>query len=142
LYGGGSLKQLGKGRLETRNAALINMLELLSITENRYSGIPTIIREMEMAGLPKPKFDVKRGDFVVTLMNNIYPASHEIDKTDLPAAILLFCKTARSRKELVEFTGKSQYYPCQQSFSPFWHLANCNIPYQRNPRVQNRNLFL
>lgn len=61
LYGGGSLKQLGKGRPETRNAALANMLELLHVTENRYSGIPTIFREMETAGLPEPKFEIRRG---------------------------------------------------------------------------------
>ena len=118
LYGGSSLKQLGKGRFETRNAALANMLELLNVTENRYSGIPTIIREMEKAGLPEARFEVKRGDFEVTLRNNIYPASDEIDKTNLPAAILIFCKTPRSRKELVAFTGKSQYYTMSAIIQP------------------------
>ena len=118
LYFGNSLKQLGKGRPETRNAALANMLELLNVTENRYSGIPTIIREMEKAGLPKAKFEVKRGDFEVTLKNNIYPAFDEIDKTNLPAAILIFCKTPRSRKELVAFTGKSQYYTMSAIIQP------------------------
>ena len=35
LYGGGSLSMLGRGRPETRNSALINILELLNVTENR-----------------------------------------------------------------------------------------------------------
>ncbi|MBR5070722.1 MAG: putative DNA binding domain-containing protein, partial [Oscillospiraceae bacterium] len=56
LYGGGSVSQLGKGRPETRNAALANMLELLRVTENRYSGIPTIMKAFEEAGLPRPEF--------------------------------------------------------------------------------------
>ena len=42
LYGKISIDALGKVRPETRNAALANMLELLNITENRYSGIPTM----------------------------------------------------------------------------------------------------
>ena len=37
LYGKISIDALGKVRPETRNAALANMLELLNITENRYS---------------------------------------------------------------------------------------------------------
>ena len=134
LYGGGSLKQLGKGRLETRNAALINMLELLSITENRYSGIPTIIRELQMAGLPEPKFEIKRGDFIVTLKNNIYPSSLEIDKTDLPAAILLFCKTPRTRKELVEFTGKSQYYTMSAIIQPLLESGKLQYTLPEKPK--------
>ena len=118
LYGGGSLNQLGKGRPETRNAALANMLELLRVTENRYSGIPTILREFESAGLPEPKFDVKRGDFEVTFENDIMIPADEIDKSDILAAILLFCKTPRTRRELVEFTGKSQYYTMSTFVQP------------------------
>lgn len=42
LYGKITIDALGKVRPETRNAALANILELLHITENRYSGIPTM----------------------------------------------------------------------------------------------------
>ncbi len=94
------------------------MLELLHVTENRYSGIPTIMREMENAGLPEPGFDVKRGDFEVTLWNNIYISSEEIDKTDIRSAVLIFCKIPRSRKELVEFTEKSQFYTMSSIIQP------------------------
>ncbi|MBQ7503116.1 putative DNA binding domain-containing protein [bacterium] len=134
LYGGGSLKQLGKGRPETRNAALANMLELLNVTENRYSGISTVIREMEKAGLPKPRFDIKRGDFEVTLRNNIYFSSDEIDKTDLSAAILLFCKTPRSRKELVDFTGKSQYYTMSAIIQPLLTAGKLQLTVPEKPK--------
>ena len=69
LYGGGSVRELGKGRPETRNAALANILELLRITENRYSGIPTMIRAFAEAKLPKPEFSDLRGIFKVTFRN-------------------------------------------------------------------------
>lgn len=48
LYGKISIDALGKVRPETRNAALANMLELLNITENRYSGIPTMRKDLLM----------------------------------------------------------------------------------------------
>lgn len=111
LYGGGSLQQLGKGRPETRNAALANMLEILHVTENRYSGIPTILRELEKAGLPEPVFEVRHGDFIVTFRNQFIVDSRTTNgHRNLSEALLAFCKTPRSRKELMEFTGKSQYY--------------------------------
>ena len=137
LYGGGSLKQLGKGRPETRNAALANMLELLHVTENRYSGIPTIIREMETAGLPEPVFEVKRGDFIVTLKNNMYDPADEIDRTDLTAALLLFCRTPRTRKEVTEFVGKSRYYVMSTFIQPM--IAAGKLAYTIPDKPQSPN---
>ena len=134
LYGGGSIKQLGKGRPETRNAALANMLELLNVTENRYSGIPTILKEFENAGLPAPRFDVRRGDFEVTFWNNIFNPAEELDKTDLPKAILQFCKIPRSRKELVEFTGKSQYYTMSSIIQPLIETGRLRFTLPEKPK--------
>ena len=110
LYGGGSVNQLGKGRPETRNPVLANMLEVLRVTENRYSGIPTIYRELQKAGLPEPEFEIRRGSFTITFRNHSDPSGDEIDKKDLPAAVLVFCRTPRTREELIAFTGKSRYY--------------------------------
>lgn len=47
LYGRMSINELGKIHPETRNPILTNMLEILHITENRYSGVPTIYRELK-----------------------------------------------------------------------------------------------
>ena len=52
LYGGEDVQQLGKGRPETRNPALANILELLRVSEHRYSGIPTMFLEFKEAELP------------------------------------------------------------------------------------------
>ena len=62
LYGKITIDSLGKVRPETRNAALANILELLRITENRYSGIPTIRTAFREAGLPAPVFSVCMGN--------------------------------------------------------------------------------
>lgn len=118
LYGSTPVEALGHVRTETRNVALVNILEVLKVTENRYSGIPTMFKELNDAGLPEPKFEVKRGEFIVTFRNNIFRSEDSIDKRDMQAAILEFCKVPRSRQELVEFTGKSRYYTMSAIVQP------------------------
>ena len=105
LYGKLNIDALGKVHPETRNAALANMLELLNITENRYSGIPTMRREFLKAGLPTPVFSVNHGEFKV-IMKNRYMS----DSDSVVDSILEFCATPRSRTELVDFVGKSRNY--------------------------------
>ena len=140
LYGGGSVKQLGKGRPETRNAALANMLEVLKITENRYSGILTIRKELAMAGLPEPEFTVQRGDFEVTFRNDVFVTADEIGKASLPEAILQFCRRPRSRKELVAFTGKSQYYTMSAIVQPLLDAGKLKYTLPDKPKSP-RQLF-
>ena len=100
LYGKISIDALGKVHPETRNAALANMLELLRITENRYSGIPTMRSEFIQAGLPVPIFSVVHGEFKVVMKNDCYKENTTSEK-----AILDFCSIPRSRAELIEFTA-------------------------------------
>ena len=118
LYGKITIDSLGKVRPETRNAALANMLELLKITENRYSGIPTIRRECKEAGLPAPVFSVLHGEFKVVFKNNIFKEEAIIDKTNMSEAILTFCEEPRSRSELIEFTGMSRFYTMSALVQP------------------------
>ena len=118
LFGNVPVELLGKIRAETRNAVLINILELLNITENRYSGIPTMRIECQKYGLPEPEFQVKRGEFIVTFRNNIYNVQKTIDKADIKKALLDFCKIPRSREELTVFTGKSKYYTMSKLLKP------------------------
>ena len=118
LYGGGSVEQLGKGRPETRNPVLANMMELLKISENRYSGIPTIRREFRAADLPDPGFDVTRGVFSVTFQNGTGIPEEEIDRRDIYMAVVQYCSTPRSRAEITSFTGKSRYYTMSAIVQP------------------------
>ena len=63
LYGRLTIDDLGKVHSDIRNPFIASILEVLEITENRYSGIPTIYAEMEKAGLMAPKFENERGTF-------------------------------------------------------------------------------
>ena len=67
LYGRITIDQLGKIQPDTRNPVLASALETLGITENRYSGIPTIRMEMEKYNLRQPEFLDERGSFIVKL---------------------------------------------------------------------------
>lgn len=113
LYGKISIDALGKVRPETRNAALANMLELLKVTENRYSGIPTMRTEFLNAGLPIPVFSAVHGEFKVIMKNGYYS-----ENEDLSDMLVEFCKVPRSRAELISFTGKSRTYTMAQIIQP------------------------
>ena len=105
LYGKISIDALGKVRPETRNAALANMLELLNITENRYSGIPTMRKEFANAGLPTPIFSVVHGEFKVVMKNGLFEKKGSNEES-----LLDFCSTPRTRAEIVAFVQKTMLW--------------------------------
>lgn len=96
LYGRIRVDQLGKLRPDTRNPALATAMEVLRVSENRYSGIPTIRLEMARANQPEPVFEDMRGSFVVRL----YKRRQEASLTERERSILAFCQTPRTRAEL------------------------------------------
>lgn len=115
LYGRIRVDQLGKVQPDTRNPALATAMEVLRLTENRYSGIPTIRREMARAGQPPPVFEDARGSFTVRLYRHV-------DRPQLSAqeeSILRFCQTPRSRAELADHLGiKSVSYAIRSHVRP------------------------
>lgn len=134
LYGVGSVKDLGKSRPETRNAALANMLELLKVTENRYSGIPTILREIRNAGLPDPVFEDARGVFRVIFRNGIGMQEDEIDKTDIYRAVVQYCTVPRTREELTGFAEKSRYYTMSAIVQPLLEQGKLRMTIPDKPK--------
>ena len=107
LYGRIKIDQLGKVQPDTRNPIIATELEVLKVTENRYSGIPTIRRAMQEYGLPQPEFLEERGSFIVKLYKygeNILSIQNENSKNN---ELVLFCKIPRTRTEICEFLGLS-----------------------------------
>lgn len=134
LYGKITIDSLGKVRPETRNAALANMLELLDVTENRYSGIPTIRTEFRNAGLPAPIFSVRHGEFSVTFKNNIYQAEATKRQGNMRDDILFFCDVPRTRAELIEFTGMSRYYTMSAIVQPLIDAGDLKLTIPEKPK--------
>lgn len=129
LYGKITIDALGKVRPETRNAALANMLELLKITENRYSGIPTMRSEFKNAGLPAPLFSVAHGEFKVVMKNGMFEENMPV--TD---ALAEFCSTPRTREELVSFVGKSKNYVMSHIVNPLVENGTLKLTLPDKPK--------
>ncbi len=116
LYGRLTLDTLGKVQPDTRNPVLATALEAMKITENRYSGIPTIRREFKEWGLPEPEFRNERGMFSVCLRKIV---DNDYDSSDIAELILKFCRTPRTRKEIAEFLKfKSETYVINKYVKP------------------------
>lgn len=104
LYGRMTLDRLGKVSADTRNPFIANALEIMGETENRYSGIPTVINAMKEAELPSPKFEDEMGIFRATLYNKV---TTEAILDDIESEIIDFCKTPKSRSEIEKlFEGR------------------------------------
>ena len=69
IYGRFRVDQLGKLQPDTRNSVLAAALEMLGVTENRYSRIPTMRRELREYGLREPEFTDNRNEFRVCFYN-------------------------------------------------------------------------
>ena len=65
LYGRITVDDLGKAAADTRNPYIAGALEVMIQTENRFSGIPTVIAELKKADMPAPVFIDRRGVFKV-----------------------------------------------------------------------------
>lgn len=137
LYGRLTIDTLGNAQPDTRNPVLATALEVMEITENRYSGIPTIRREMREHKLSAPEFLNARGEFKVILYNH---CNEQIDADDKTAAILEFCHTPRSRQEISEFLGvTSTTYAIKRYVQPLIDegrikLSNPNAPGSRSQK--------
>lgn len=122
LYGRIRLDQLGHVQPDTRNPVLAVAMEVLHQTENRYSGIPTMKRELAAFGLPEPEFSIERDNFVVRFRKvqeaALSGSSAMTDKTvmlphieTIEERILLYCAEPRSRQEIADYLGlRSAYY--------------------------------
>lgn len=133
LYGKITIDALGKVRPETRNAELANILELLKITENRYSGIPTMRNEFSKAGLPAPIFSVLHGEFKVVMKNGLY-----FDSANINESLIDFCSTPRTRTEIVDFIGKSKNHVMSHILKPLIDSGDIRMLNPDKPKSQNQ----
>lgn len=141
LYGRMTVEDLGKARPDLRNPALATMSEFLLKTENRYSGIPTIRREMKEAGLPQPVFINQRNEFIVILYNNQCSDLEEKSETQKASAkdILEFCKEPRTRQEIADYLGiGTVFYVMKHYVQPLVNSKKLGLTIPDKPRSRNQ----
>ncbi len=144
LYGRMTVEQLGHARPDLRNPALATMAEFLLKTENRYSGIPTMRREMAEAGLPEPQFENRRNEFVVTFYNHqaSADANERAGSQGQGDDLLQFCQTPRSRKEIAAYLGiGTVYYAMQRYVQPLLDEGKLEMEMPDNPHSRNQRYF-
>ena len=131
IYGTLPMDRLGSIPPETRNPTLSDILEVLGISENRGSGIPTIRSEFKKANLVDPEFYSERGEFKVIFRSYV-------KENNSAKGIIEFCKTPRSRNELEEFTGLDRTALYYSVLKPFLEegLLKMTIPEKPKSKFQ------
>lgn len=135
IYGSSTVADLGKSRMETRNMILADIAEVLEITENRYSGIPTIRNEMRNNNLPDPVFESRRGEFKIVLYNSFQM------NDDAEESILNFCSIPRTKDEIVKFVGKSRNYVISRFISPLVDSGKLKLTIPDKPQSPHQMYF-
>lgn len=139
LYGRMTVEELGRARPDLRNPVLATMSEFLLKTENRYSGIPTIYREMKEYGLPKPVFENRRNEFVVTLYNQ---KKKEQDLGE-EQSIVEFCKEPKSRQEIADFLGiKTISYAMKNFIQPLLDANELKMTIPEKPKSRLQKYYV
>lgn len=134
IYGRIKIDQLGKVQPDTRNPVLASELEVLKITENRYSGIPTIRRTMEEYNLREPEFSEERGSFVVKLYKHEVDTKNDVD-SEVNDDLILFCRTPRTRKEICDYLGlNSVTYAIQTHVMPLVEAGKIKMTIPDKPK--------
>lgn len=134
IYGRMRVDQLGKVQPDTRNPVLASALEVMHITENRYSGIPTIRMEMDRYQLEQPEFVDERGSFIVRLYNKTKEKTEAIH-TEEAMDLILFCRTPRTRKEICEYLGLSSVtYAIQKHVLPLVEAGQLKMSLPDKPK--------
>ena len=108
------------------------------MTENRYSGIPTIQRELAEAHMPPAEFAVNHEDFIVRFRNNIYNQPLAVkeavgaayggsrrkkspEKIKAEEQLLAFCQQPRSSQEIADLYGTSRENIMARFVTPMIH---------------------
>lgn len=139
LYGRITLDELGKVSADTRNPYIAGALEIMIDTENRFSGIPTILSELKKAGMPAPVFIDRRGVFKVIF----YKRGENQDKTaDFETELLSYCSTPRSREELAEKFGfESPTYFIKTYISPLLDKGKIKMMIPDKPKSKFQKYY-
>ena len=142
LYGRLTIDKLGKVQPDTRNPVLARAMETLGKTENRYSGIPTMILEMRKAGMREPVFENLRNEFAVTFYNSINNEMDRNEQQTVEKDILTFCKEPKTRTEIAEYLGLTTVaYAMQSYIKPLVDQGELLLTIPEHPRSKNQKYY-
>lgn len=147
LYGRISINELGYVQGTTRNPVLATAAETLGITENRYSGIPTIRKCMEAAGKPQPEFIDKGAEFLAILRIGTQAIAESKNGTkelgsktinERTQQVVVYCSTPRSRREIALYLGVGEEYAMRRYINPLLNSGKLMRTVPDKPRNKNQ----
>ena len=146
LYGRMTVEQLGVAKPDLRNPALAIMAETLTDAENRYSGIPTMRKEMAEFRLPEPVFENRRNEFVVTFYNsNENEPINSVETNNscsIEDSILSFCKEPKTRAEIAAYLGKKTvFYITNRYIMPLVKKGMLQRTIPDKPKSRNQRYY-
>ena len=153
LYGTNKMEKLGTSTImETRNPTIIRLLEeKSSVIENRHTGIPTMIREMEENDLPKPEFYNERDSFRVVFRKSLneqpiglseneskYISTQPLMIDEYKNIVLDFCSVPRTAKEIRNHLNiQSRRYVSINILQPL--IKEGKLSYTNLKNIKDRN---
>ena len=138
LYGRMTINELGKTIADTRNPFIAKAMEIIGETENRFSGIPIIRRQMSEFRLPAPVFESRRGSFKVTMFNGQETSESKNDNS-LSRQILDYCSVWRTRADLKEHFGQlTSSYLMSYFVNPLVAQGKIALRFPEKPRSKKQ----
>ena len=136
IFGNEPIENLGRVNINTRNEALANAMEILGITENRYSGIPRIRQLFEEEKLRMPVFKVENGEFIVILYNSREKKDNfkRSKRKDLETKIIEYCIKPRTRQEIVDYMDLSYFYVINELLKGLIEKGKIKMTIPEKPR--------
>ena len=132
LYGRMTINELGKTIADTRNPFIAKAMEIIGETENRFSGIPIIRRQMSEFRLPAPVFESRRGSFK-------QETSESKNDNSLSRQILDYCSVWRTRADLKEHFGQlTSSYLMSYFVNPLVAQGKIALRFPEKPRSKKQ----
>ena len=138
LYGRMTINELGKTIADTRNPFIAKAMEIIGETENRFSGIPIIRRQMSEFRLPASVFESRRRSFKVTMFNGQETSESKNDNS-LSRQILDYCSVWRTRADLKEHFGQlTSSYLMSYFVNPLVAQGKIALRFPEKPRSKKQ----
>jgi ATP-dependent DNA helicase RecG len=130
-----------------RNRRIGEFLKELRLTEGRGTGIPTINKALEDNGSGKPKFDTdgaERRYFIAEIpIHKAFIKTAPFELSTQVTKILNFCKTPKSRQEILAFIGVSNHtYNYKMHITPLMEQGIIEYTVKENPKDRNQKYII
>ncbi len=126
-----------------RNRRIGDFLKELKLTEGRGTGFPKIRRSMKQNGSPSPVFET---DNELLYFLTVLPVNRlfiELILTDDHIKVLKFCKSARTKKEILEFLGLSNKYEnAQRHIKPLVESGHLGYTFPNIPNTPKQRYII